>query len=541
MPKRVKPKQRRTVWVICGLLVALAAIAHWPVVSPPTVSPQTTYVTGPLRSDGTVDYIAAVNQRLEARAAGKANAAALIIKALGPDAIWEMGSGRDPRAYDVLSDLGVAALPATGDYLLTLDRWSASQRILSQRERELLEQGEEIQAALAELITTGAPLSRFPLVSQWLEINRQPLSLLKEATTRPVYYAPMWTPSNRPDHMVYAHGVKLGPCEVAAQAFCVRALTHLTGGDAAAAWSELLACHRLARLVDQSFGSYEYRLALRIDAWAVRTELTIIAKGLAGEAELASLREQVGELRALRSFALVTGSDVRLELLDAVMVFRRWGELRDPAIFREGPVARAPRQLDWDYLLAAINVWWSKVAMADDEATYVEYLEARRHVGVEFRADRPDVDETSDGAFFEPSLAERLSRLGGRPFRRYPSRCWVVRMLGLPFGAQYSPRVKYDAHRAYVRLRKLAFELAEHKSDQGEFPATLDALGLDGAFDVLSDPFTGNPFIYKRTPQGYKLYSIGQNLTDDNGLNENDPMSDNGYPNGPDDIGIVVE
>ena len=60
-------RQRRLWTVLFGVLLSLAVslvYAAWPGRSTFTVSPETTYVTGPLDRHGYVDYVTALNERL---------------------------------------------------------------------------------------------------------------------------------------------------------------------------------------------------------------------------------------------------------------------------------------------------------------------------------------------------------------------------------------------------------------------------------------------------------------------------------------------
>ena len=52
-----------------------------------TISKETTYITGPLRKDGYVDYVAALNQRFRAGVTPENNAAVPFLKAMGPGEI----------------------------------------------------------------------------------------------------------------------------------------------------------------------------------------------------------------------------------------------------------------------------------------------------------------------------------------------------------------------------------------------------------------------------------------------------------------------
>jgi len=70
--------------VLAFSIVCLLAFAAWPGSSTFTVSPQTTYVTGPLDKDGYVDYVTALNERLGKGITPEKNANVLICQALGP-------------------------------------------------------------------------------------------------------------------------------------------------------------------------------------------------------------------------------------------------------------------------------------------------------------------------------------------------------------------------------------------------------------------------------------------------------------------------
>ena len=57
-----------------------------------------------------------------------------------------------------------------------------------------------------------------------------------------------------------------------------------------------------------------------------------------------------------------------------------------------------------------------------------------------------------------------------------------------------------------------------YKADKGQVPEKLDELVTTGYLKTLaSDPFGDKTFTYKRTDEGFTLYSFGLNLTDDGG------------------------
>lgn len=68
---------------------------------------------------------------------------------------------------------------------------------------------------------------------------------------------------------------------------------------------------------------------------------------------------------------------------------------------------------------------------------------------------------------------------------------------------------------AQVRLLGVAAAVRLHKLRTGDYPASLEALQLG---EMITDPFSGKPFVYKTDPRiGFLLYSVSRNRVDDGG------------------------
>jgi hypothetical protein len=68
---------------------------------------------------------------------------------------------------------------------------------------------------------------------------------------------------------------------------------------------------------------------------------------------------------------------------------------------------------------------------------------------------------------------------------------------------------------ATMRLVGCAAAIRLHKMRTGKYPASLEALQLG---EMIIDPFSGKPFVYKTDPRfGFLLYSVSQNRVDDGG------------------------
>jgi len=60
--------------------------------------------------------------------------------------------------------------------------------------------------------------------------------------------------------------------------------------------------------------------------------------------------------------------------------------------------------------------------------------------------------------------------------------------------------------------------LIAFKDRHSIYPASLAELRAKLGWKLPEDPFSGKDFIYKRQGKGFILYSIGQNLKDDGGI-----------------------
>ena len=68
---------------------------------------------------------------------------------------------------------------------------------------------------------------------------------------------------------------------------------------------------------------------------------------------------------------------------------------------------------------------------------------------------------------------------------------------------------------AWMRLVGCTAAIRLHKQRTGKYPASLEALQLG---EMIIDPFSGKPFVYKTDPRfGFLLYSVSENRVDDGG------------------------
>src|SRR5829696_5018877 len=109
--------------LVFGLLAAAAAAQDRPARKANfTVSRETTYVTGPLGTDGRIDYAAALNERLGKGVTPETNANVAVWWAFGPKP--EGGNGMPAEFFKLM---GIDEPPEKGDYFVDMWRFAREQ------------------------------------------------------------------------------------------------------------------------------------------------------------------------------------------------------------------------------------------------------------------------------------------------------------------------------------------------------------------------------------------------------------------------------
>ena len=136
------------------------------------------------------------------------------------------------------------------------------------------------------------------------------------------------------------------------------------------------------------------------------------------------------------------------------------------------------------------------------KADKVTYLQTLRQYFVQIRAAH------RDRAFDSPEI-------------RLPWFAVLTRMMVVNF-VRYCPRfVEVEASR---RVTWYALKLRRHKLAKGAYPEALSEIVVPeaGVSNAPLDPFTGKDLVYRKDGDGFVLYSVGKDLTDNGGRSEHD-------------------
>ncbi len=504
---------------------------------PIDVSEQTTRLLGPLRADGSVDYVAALNARHSQGVTPENNAAVLLWRAMGPGELAEEDRDRFFRL------LGIAPLPDDGPYYVSLGEYLTSRGAEGDGTAEsdgVADPWEKYQDALQRPWTKA----EFPALAGWLEANDQPLRLIVEATQRPRYYSPLVETESVPFPMVAATTTPTAPLlPKAANLLCARAMLGLGEGQLDEAAEDLLVCHRLARLVGQGPTLIHALRAMRISSMACVGDRVFAHCGALTPRQARRLRTALRELPPMPRIAEKIERSERYMALDIVRVtavggpramfdWTRWiSFLNDDedAVNPDHKPSAFPgtwvynESVDFNEVLAEVNFWYDRVVAACSYRTRPQRTRAAAGLHSncalmsqladwQLKDDPSYVMSLSYGVFPPETTADDVTHF----------------MFGLVTPAFQVLMAEEDRATMRLQLAELAYALTEYRGMRGRYPKRLDDLSPRFVEEVPEDLFTEKELRYESTADGYLLYSLGPNGIDDGGCNdcEGDPEAD---------------
>ena len=474
----------------------------------------------------TSEFETTLNERLGKGVLPEQNAVVLLWKAFGPTA----GNVRGMPA-EYFRWLGTAEPQKSGQYFVTLSRYLRDQAML------------DSEATIDFMVSKEPYLSKrpwtaadIPHAAAWLAANEKPLSVAIEATKRSKYFNPLVArkTENDPGSLV---GVGLGVtqmCRDLTQALTCRAMLRVGEGKLEDARQDLLACHRLSRLVASGGTLIESLVGFAIEQIAATASLAYVERAKLTAAQACA---HIKDLQAIRPFAQVVDKiDLyeRYTCIDTLTMIRH-GKiglldlLNDTSAMMEGHGWEWD-QKKWDRKLTPQEqkIWdamdWG-IAVQDSNRWFDRMVGALR---LKDRLDRKTAldkieEERKPLKRTYPTAAKLLEDASAKN----PPDKAIVQIVGeIVFSRQIpSARKVHDAvERAEQVHRNLqvVFALAAYRSDEGHYPAKLASLSPKYLATIPGDIFSGQGLIYKPEGAGYVLYSVGLNGKDDLGRSTDD-------------------
>ena len=499
--------------------------------SPPVVPARdTTYITTHLAEDGLPDYPACVKGKL-ATLDPESNAAVFIWRALGPHPL-------DPSHRQAWFELlGIEPLPEVGDYYTStgdradlndgctwlIQHWkSSSEERVGEDPAAAQESGSETEAATlvdaleseraremamstySQLLDNAQTFpwtaSQLPTLDAWVQKNMRPLDLACKASKCPQLVSPLLT-SGSP---LLLSNILYTEQEVRdlARGLAIRARWHLGEGRFAEAQEDVLAIHRLARLVSQQNNSLiAHLVGIALDATACRAHIAIAADPNTPRELLLQSLQEVQKLKPWDGVADIIDDAERVIALDAIV-----GGVRQPGLLQErDPQGKIDlRGVDLNLILREVNHAYDELSAA---------MRLPRRSDRQARAGAINRNLNAQLA----ALAHPKSRVGGVFSRRSYSRHLSLNFIQLMLPAAAACGQAEDRARMHIDLLTIALALAIYRQDHGTYPQTLEQLSPEILKEVPLDLYTDAPLRYELRDNGYLLYSLFEDRDDDHG------------------------
>jgi len=482
---------RAAIYIVSTSLVLLAGdmiLVRWLRVIQPGYD--TTRITAPSLPGGSIDYLTALDDRFGQGVTPENNAAPLLLAAWGRKAI---PSNEPP---DGLTDrLGMPHLPENGDYFVEYDDFAKKNPALVQANQSTDGPDELVSA-------TSWPVTITPLTAAWIKANQKPLDLVVQASKRPRLFFPFYA-GHRPDVIEETLLPQLQFFRQTTLAVSLRALTRLQDGDAAGFEEDLMAPHRLARLLGEQVTIIEMLVGHATAELACQAERIGASSGKIPPAQLETM---IGELAAPGDFpSTVANMNIgeRYMMLDCLQALATLPDDRAAVVFQAMTDPRQNRPLSFPpFVYRLVPVPWEQSMRV--------------------------VNHAQDGliaAMSQPSYALSLAALEDWDSQlaqmRQSNPVWMDMtgewpMMTLTPSSRNFLKHDYEL-KAEIRLTQVALALAVYKAAHGAYPAALTDLSPDELASVPLDPFVDRPFVYAPTAKGFTLYSVGPNMVDDRG------------------------
>ena len=460
--------------VLAMLTCAEAAIGQeqktpTPQAWPYTFSKETTYVTKPIRKDGTIDYVEAINEKWSQGVTRENNAAIGLLDAIGP------GAGRMRAHYAAVREkLGIAAAPdgADGADFVT----GAPPQWEKTLTRAWIEQDD-------------------PETAKWLASMAPRLNLLVEASKRSRFCMPL-VRANEDDLMASILLPHLNEARQMVNALKSRALLSLGKEDGDAFRRDAVAIVRFGRLMAAGPTMVEKLVAVNCESSGLEILKLAATGGWLSDAQvqgiLADLRSapagnglfesfellERGFMLEFIQYAAVHGSNKAQEMLRLMIPNNQ----KNPAM----AVPAVDVGKDWNAALKKVNWWYDRLAEAGKKPTYAGRKEAAEQI--------------------ERDLAGLRDRQAGLNVALASFEDRAIGLLMASVSRAYETETRLIANR---RLTETALALSSFRTGTGEYPEELKQLTPTYFKEEPVDPFTGKGLTYVRQEKGYLLQSLG--------------------------------
>jgi hypothetical protein len=387
-------------------------------------------------------------------------------------------------------------------------------------DEEVQSESEQFDLALNRAIERPWTADEYPQFVEYLDANKEALDLVVVAADRPRYYAPLLSVEQPMRLLSAAYSVE-HRLPFLARCLTARALLRVSQEDYDAAWTDLMACHKLAALVIA--GSPLDNSAAKahvVDAMASHAELGIALSGKLPGAQAEALLQRLAQMPPLPTAEDAANRGERAVVHEELELLRHDEESRK-GFFETG----SPEDLEQlKQILNTENYFKLALEAADaQQDKMVQLLSIRPHAelfeqiaisNAEF--EKWSAADTEDA----PGFAE-LVKKDPEAAARSVGESIAMALRTNPWQRRHTD----DRARMRHEIVTVCLALVAYKARHGEFPEELAALAPEIIPEVPVDVHSEKAFDYqRRAPEHVVIVSLGSNQVNDAGAIYNDDL-----------------
>lgn len=517
--------------LVCGVVLSLfllkKPVAKQSIVS---INRDTTRITKPLDQRGFVDYVAAVDEAARRGVTVENNYEVIVREVLGP-----IYGGDVQIAY--YRKLGIPRPVQDDNHFVRYVTFA-----LANDPNDT--PGATINDNFSKLMASPWSAEDFPLAAEWLKEMDAHLNKLVEGSKRTRYYTPYDVAIKRDtneDELPPMMSISLESAldqYVIAKALSVRSMYRIGRGDLNGAWSDLQAIRRISCHVAGGQFAIESEVGFTLDAFAIRGEQCLLKCELT-EDQARRFLSDLERLPYLTPLAEKWDTSLRFTNLDAMQVVAHCTDQKTGKklihLMKSGKLLNTPSDasgideivIDWDPAFKTVNQWFDRLVAASGEKTLVK--QARLLEELQGDYDRLKTKyESGEGLRKVLENKNRSQALG-----------MAMGEIQIVFLFPEFRAIQDSENLTAIRLDliRLGFAVKVIQRKYARYPKALSELAPDFVKEIPLDPASGKSFIYRRTNQGAKIYSVGKNNKDDQG---HASWDDDAAHEGADDITVRV-
>ena len=460
----------------------------------------TTLLTEPIRSDGTIDYVDAINNINGKGISANNNAAIAILKIIGPDKDY-------PEINNQLFNL-LETRPPEGPYLSDIPR--------------------ELKKEFNEVLKSPWTKMQHPDLVAWLNSNTKPLSNAPCILEQKHYYMPFCKIKHKSYNSMVADMLPPGIKQIKhlCMTLSIRANMYIGEKQYNKAWADIkVIFHISSIMVQKNETILSYIMAFQNRNFALKSTELLLKSDSVNEHLLKDINDYMQNVNHITLSFLTE----RYCILDYIANINKYGYSKvlssyedngDTDGILEGTIDKDIIQyVNWNILLTEINTHFDKleniIQSKTDFNTKINQLKTwEQKYNIQNNEDFFKIywPMISDGKPAEEASPETKQEI------------WHMQIPSILLPPISYCITSYYKINAKQQLITVAAALEYYKKTYTTYPNDMQFLITTGIIkeENMMDPFTDNLLAYNNTSKYYTLYSFGFNCLDNDGQNSDE-------------------